>query len=204
MSNSVWPSNIPGLTFSGRRVPMWKTGVQEAVSGKESRIAYSVYPRIRFELQYEILHDDTAPSELKALVGLFNSVQGRFDSFLYTDPDFSSVTDEQFGVGTGSATTFQLTAKFQNSGGPGYAEIIQNLNGAPVIKDNGSVVPGGNYSINSVGVITFTTPPTTGHTLTWTGSFYYRVRFDDDEFDVSEFMDRWWQIDSIVLKSIKL
>jgi hypothetical protein len=57
------------------------------------------------------------------------------------------------------AHQFQLIAAFLNTGGPGVPEIIQNLNGTPVIKDNGSTVSAANYTISGQGLVTFNTPP---------------------------------------------
>jgi hypothetical protein len=324
MSSLVFPSNIPGILFGVTRTPIFKTSVQEAVSGKESRFSFMQYPRVKFNLQYELLRDDynqtnyciwsqdldaggswtktnngtgvppvitpnysQAPdgtftadrvffnrgagttssdfsriysnivtalggqsttssiwmktndgttrnillevdqnvasrlfsvtpnwqrfsfsvnsanafaiidlyligslepsstadismwggqietgqnattyipttsvpsggSELRAIDGLFEAMQGQFDTFLYQDPDFNTVTAEQFGTGDGATSAFQLTAKFQKTGGPGWPNIIQNFNGAPVIYRNDwqgnqllYSVPRTNYAIQS-------------------------------------------------------
>lgn len=194
MTSFVYPV-LPGITFPYTRAPGWRTGLQEAVSGKESTIGYRQYPKIRWELQYELLRDNVTPSELKALVGLFNACHGRFDSFLYTDPDFSSVTTENFGTGNGTQTAFQLIATYQNSGGPGAPERIQNLNGSPSIFKAGvlqTIVT--NYTLGATGIVTFVSPPAGAAALTWTGSFYYRCRFDEDELVPLKFMDRWWEM----------
>lgn len=207
MSSLVYPgpSLMPGLAWSRRRNYVWSTNVQQAVSGKESRISYQQYPRVRFRLKYELLRDNVSPSDLRRLVGLFNALRGRFDTCLFVDPDFSSVTSENFGTGTGAQTAFQITATFQNSGGPGAAELIQNFDGAPLIYVNGVLKTGGgvDYTLGANGVITFTAAPANGAALTWTGSFYYRVRFDDDELDVEQFMNRWWQSGEVSLISVK-
>jgi hypothetical protein len=216
MSSLVYPTGIKGLTFEGARTQLWKTGIQEAVSGKETRIAYQQYPRYRWELTYELLDHTLAVSEYKAVSGLIGAVNGAFDTFLYSDPVYNSVTDEKFGWtyavgGTGGSTQcdgiktqFQLVAAFLNTGGPGVPEIIQNLNGTPVIKDNGSTVSAANYTISGQGIVTFNTPPTTGHSLTWTGGFYYRCRFESDEIPFSEFMSRWYSSKKISFKSVIL
>jgi hypothetical protein len=136
MSGLVYPANLPGLTFDSTRTPNFNTGVQAALSTKESRIAYQQYPQMMFELQYELLRDYVTPSDLKALVGLFMAVGGRFDTFLYSDPAFNTVANMQFAVADGVSTAYQITATYQNSGGPGGSEIIQNFNGVPVVNIN--------------------------------------------------------------------
>lgn len=205
MSALVYPGTLPGLTYDNVRTPFFKTGVQTAVSGKESRLAYMVYPLHYFELKYEWLDDRIATSHLKALAGLFMQMQGRADTFLFTDPAFSSVTDYQFGTGNGSTTAFQLFAAWQNSGGPGYPELVQNLNGAPTIKKAGvTQTTPANYTLGATGIVTFTSAPAAAAALTWTGSFYYRCRFDDDQMPLTQFMDKWWTTKTIKLRTIKL
>jgi len=203
MTSLVFPV-LPGLTFGNRRVPMWRTGAFEALSGKESRIAYRRYPLIRFEMNFEFLRDNLTVSELKTLVGLFNACQGQYDSFLFTDPEFNSVTLENFGTGDGATLTHQLIARYQNTGGPGYAERIQNLNGAPSIFKNGVLqTTPTNYSLGPTGIITWVTAPAAGQALTWTGNFYYRCRFLDDEIVPVRFMNKWWEM-PVAFRSIAL
>jgi uncharacterized protein (TIGR02217 family) len=206
MSSLVYPTNIRGLQFPIVRTPVFKTNIQESPSGKESALSYQVYPRIRFQLSYELARDDVATSELRALFGLFEAMQGRYDTFLFTDPDFSSVTAENFGTGTGSQTQFQLTAKFQNTGGPGWPSLIQNLNGAPSIFVNGVLKTGGgvDYTLGTTGIVTFTSAPAAAAALTWTGSFYYRCRFTQDTMDFVKFMYKWWELDQVEFISKKL
>ena len=193
MSGFVFPSNILGLGFGVTRSPKWTTGVQRATSGRMTAIAYQLYPFISFQLIYDLLRDDISVSDLKAVTGLFNAMQGRFDSFLFEDPDFNQVTAQQFGTSTGNtSTTYQLVATYQNSGGPGYSEIVQNLNGTPTLYANGAVISSSTYTVGATGVVTFSTSPAANDTLTWSGKFYYRCRFDEDEVEFSKFMNQWW------------
>lgn len=193
MSSDVFPT-IKGLTYPITRTPQWRTGVNEALSGKESRIAYRQYPRIMFSVEYSVLREQASTNELKQLVGLFNKMQGSHDTFLYNDPEFNSVTAENFGTGNGTTTQFQLVARYQNAGGPGYAERVQNLSSSPSIYDNGvlqTVIT--HYTIGPTGIITFVTPPVSGHALTWTGTFNYRCRFMDDTIDFEKMMAFLWK-----------
>jgi uncharacterized protein (TIGR02217 family) len=194
MTNNVFPA-LAGLSFPILRTPRWRTGKQEALSGKESVISYRQWPIPRWELSYEFLRDDIAVSDLKSIVGLFNACKGSFDTFLYTDPDFNSVTTENFGTGDGTTTQFQLTATYKNAAGVGSAERIQNLNGLPSIFKAGVLQTlTTNYTIGPTGIITFVTAPAAAAALTWTGSFYYRCRFNDDELLTTKFMSKWWEL----------
>lgn len=207
MSGQLYPS-IPGLTPEVVRSYSWDTGKQRAKSGKRSAISYRAYPLVHFELKYELLDDSVIPSQLKSLVGLHNQMLGSWDTFLFTDPDFNTITSavpQFFGTSTGSTSTrYQLISFFENSGGPGTAEMVQNLNGAPVLYDNGTPISATHYSIDPTGGITFSSSPTTGHTLTWSGSFYYRCEFDEDEIPWKKFANKWWSADKVAFTSIFL
>lgn len=195
----VFPSLL-GIEWDVSKTPEFSTLVQRAVSGREVRISEMVYPLYTFKMRYALLRDQSntaAPSspydELRKLVGFFLMHYGSAVAFLYTDPDDGTVTDMSFGTGDGSDTTFQLIRTY-GTGGFTFAEPVQNLNGAPTaIKANGVTVNPANYSVGSTGIVTFTTPPTNGHVLTWSGSFYYRVRFEQDASEFSQFMKNLWE-----------
>ena len=205
MSSSVFPTGLNGIQLISNRSPWFKTSKQDAVSGKQTRIARMAYPLFKWEVAYEILRDDLATSDLKTFVGFFNSMQGGWDTFLYTDPYWNAVTAMQFGTGDAATRAFQITATNANSGGPGIAEAIQNLNGAPSIYINGTLkTVTTDYVISSTGVITFTTAPASAAVLTWTGSFYYRCCFTADELPLQEILRRWWTLKKIEFRSIKL
>jgi len=204
MSSYQFPLSLPGLRTEKTRTYVWSTNIQPAVSGKETRIKLAQYPRVRYTFTYELLRNNISPSALKDLVGLFNALNGSFDTCLLVDPDFNSVTDENFGTGDGTTTAFQLTATFKNAGSYGAPEAIQNLTSVTNVKANGSVVSSGAYTLGPTGIVTFSTPPTAGHALTWTGSFYYRVRFDSDELELGQFLTNWWTSREITLISVRL
>jgi hypothetical protein len=136
------------------------------------------------------LRDNLNPSELRTLHGFFNSLRGRYDSFLYLDPVYNTVIAEPFGTGDGTTLAFQIIATFKNAGGPGGPDIIQNFVSLPSIFDNGS--PAGAYALGPTGIVTFAVAPAAGHVLTWSGSFYYRCHFLDDSMELTQFMSRLW------------
>lgn len=209
MSSFVYPV-LPGLTYDVIRTPMWHTERQTSLSGKRSTLAYAQYPLIHFELTYSILRDDISTSDIKALVGLFNALQGGYDTFLFTDPDFNQIfasTPMQFAIGNGTAGPFQVTASYQNSGGPGYGEIIQNFNGTPAIYVNGvAQVLTTAYTIGPTGIVTFAAGhfPAAAAVIAWSGQFYYRCAFDEDELKIAKFMNFWWAAKKVPFTSVKL
>lgn len=192
MSNAVFPS-LPGLGWSVGKYPVWNTKTQRSVSGKEVRTAFMSYPLWQFALSYEVLRAASAYAELQSLLGFFNARQGAYDSFLYTDPNDNSVTDYQFGTGDGTTVAFQLTRAYG-----GFIEPVMNVNTLTNIKKAGVAQSNpADYTIGSTGLVTFTTAPAIGAALTWTGSFYFRVRFLQDTAEFKEFMKNLWELNKL-------
>lgn len=196
MSNAVFPV-LAGLDWNVIKTPVWKTRIQEAVSGKELRAALMSYPLWKFSLSYTVLRANAANAELQTLMGFFNARQGMFDSFLYTDPTDNSVANQSFGTGDGSTTAFQLLRSLG-----GFTEPIQNVNGTPTIYINGT--PTAAFTLGSTGVVTFTTAPAPAAALTWSGNFYYRCRFLQDSSEFDNFMRDLWALKKLTFQSVKL
>ena len=189
MSNTLFPS-LPGQTFPVVREVTYKTLNDESLSRRVGTLALQQYAVRQWTLPFSVLRDNLATSELRTLHGFFNSLRGRFDSFLYLDPIYNTVAAEPFGTGNGTTTAFQIIATFKNSGGPGGPDIIQNFVSLPSIFDNGS--PAGTNVLGPTGIVTFAVAPLAGHALTWSGSFYYRCHFLDDSMELTQFMNKLW------------
>lgn len=198
MSSAVFPTFV-GLKWGTSRTPMWKTAVRETVSGREYRTRFQATPRYLYKLSYEVLRETTGYAELKSLIGFFNNRAGAFDTFLYTDADDSAVTAQVFGAGDGASTQYQLVRTFG-----GFVEPVYDTNGAPAIYINGTLrTVGTHYTINGSGGVTFTTPPASGAVLTWTGSYYWRVRFRQDQTEFSQFLQKLWEAKTVELITCK-
>lgn len=195
MSNAVFPV-LPGLSWSVTKTPKWSTRVQTSISGREYRAAFFTLPLWSFKLSYEVLRAG-AQQELQQLAGFFNARQGSFDSFLYADPSDNAVTAQQFGTGNGVATAFQLTRSLG-----GNAEPVAALQAAPAIYANGVLQAGVTVNLNT-GIATFAAAPANAALLTWTGSFYYRCRFLQDELGLENFMQNLWQAKTVEFMSVK-
>lgn len=199
MSNDVFPT-LPGLQFEFKRVPMWKTQIQEAVSGAEYRGRQMLSPRYTYKASYEFLRDRRQGyDELRSLVGFFNAHYGSFDSWVFDDPDDDSVTAQAFGTGDGATTQFQLVRTLG-----GFAEPVYALNGAvQIFKGGVSQAQPGACSVDAFGLVTFVAAPAAAAALTWTGSFYWRCRFVQDSLEFAKFAWRLWNLqtcDFITLK----
>lgn len=198
MSQAIFPS-LPGLKWGTTKTPEWKTIIQESVSGKELAASLMTYPRWLYTLSYEFLRSG-AELELQTLVGFFNARRGKFDDFLYLDPDDNSVTVQSFGAGDGVAVSFGLTRPYG-----GFVEPVQNLNGAPSIYINGVLkTVTTDYTISSIGVVTFAIAPASGAVLTWTGNYYWRVRFTQDTNEITNFMQGLYEAKKLSFRTVKL
>jgi uncharacterized protein (TIGR02217 family) len=198
MSNSVFPT-LNGISIEATRSPLWNTMKLETPSGREYRGTFQLYPRYRYTLVFNYLRDTSLAQDYRTLLGFFNSMRGGFDTFLFTDPDDNSATNQNFGTGDGSTKTFQLLRTLGN-----FVEPVYDINGAPTIKVAGvTKTAGSDYTIDSTGGVHFTAAPAGGAALTWTGSFYWRCVFEDDTIDFDKFMNLLWSVKKVSLKTVK-
>jgi hypothetical protein len=83
---------LAGLGWSSHKKPTFATIVASHVSGREVRDALYQNPIWQFELTFDGLVSDSTSfpnlgaQSLQSLMGLFLQCQGRFGTFLYTDP----------------------------------------------------------------------------------------------------------------------
>lgn len=188
---------LAGIGYPIRRTPLWHTLHQEAVSGRDNPLALWTYPKRRYTLPYEFLRKTTTLTEIQTLEGFYNQMYGSFGVFQFNDVDDMSVTDQVFGLGALGVTTFQLTRTWG-----GFTEPIWQPTAITNIKDNGGAA--GSYNIGTnPGQIVFNIAPTAGHTLTWTGTYNWWCRFDDDSNDFEKFMNTLWELKAIKFTTLK-
>ncbi|HVA15463.1 MAG TPA: DUF2460 domain-containing protein [Stellaceae bacterium] len=206
MSNSVFPT-LAGLGWSVTRREIWKTRSQEAISGKETRIADWSYPRHQWSLSFDFLRQGSfsgaAYAEFALLAGFFNLRQGAYDSFLYTDADDNMATAQALATGDGATTSFALLRSFG-----GFAEPILAPNVVSHVYLNGVVQSGGSYSVNawgaaSPGTLAFTTAPGAGVAIAADFSFYFPCRFAADQMDFEKFMAALYAAKKVAFISLK-
>jgi uncharacterized protein (TIGR02217 family) len=197
MSNAVYPA-LPGLTYGQvRSVLPPPVVVRTTPAQREYRARDAVLPRYAYTLPYNFLRSRSTAPELQTLVGFYAARGGPFDSFLFTDSVDNLATLAPFGVGDGTTTAFAALRPFG-----GFSEPVDAFNGTPVVRINGSTTTAFSVAAGS-GVITFNTAPGAGAVLTWSGSYYRRVRFDGDRLDTTKFMHELFEAKSVKLISVK-
>lgn len=185
MSNLLFPK-IRGLSWEVVKNPTLSTEIQSSLAGREVRIQNFQNPIWEFTLIYEYLlndpkfRDDTGSTPLEQLIGFFLARGGQFDDFLLNESDLtqrledSVYSGQPIGTGDGVTVNFQLVRNFG-----GFLEACQNpANQSARVYVNG--VPktqGTDYTI-ALGLVTFTSAPAVGATITADFTFLHRVRFD--------------------------
>lgn len=206
MSTAVFPS-LAGLGWSVTRTELWKTRTQEAISGKETRIADWTYPRHQWTMTFDFLRQGNLSGavygEFAALAGFFDLRQGGFDSFLYADPDDNFVVGQALGVGDGATTLFQLVRAFG-----GFVEPILAPNLVSRVAFNGVTQSTSSYMVNgwgtaSPGTLAFNTAPGAGVAIAADFSFYFPCRFTADQLDFEKFMAALYQSKKVEFVSLK-
>ncbi|HGP4585153.1 TPA: DUF2460 domain-containing protein [Neisseria meningitidis] len=199
MGNAIFPT-FPGLKWGRKKTAVWSTGTQKSASGREFRTAYYTYPQWRFSLSFEVLRTKASVNELEQLAGFFNARKGSFESFLYEDPTDNAVTDQAIGNTVQGVTRYQLVRSMG-----GFIEPVLAVKERPSVKVGGvSLTYGRDYTVTDKGVLVFNTPQPPNSLITWTGGFYFRVRFTSDTVDFENVLGSLWTAKKIEFTSVKL
>ena len=188
MTIPTFPTLI-GQAFPFIRKPLWQTLTLSSVSGRRARYPLRNIPQYQFSLVYDLLRSGPFYSELQSLMGFYNLMRGSYGVFQFNYADDNTATNNLFGVGDGSSTTFQLMRSYGGVTEPVFAPVTT------AVYVNGTQAA--NYSLSPTGMVTFTTPPSGGAQLTWTGTFNWLCRFDDDSVEFSKFADQFWEVQKI-------
>jgi uncharacterized protein (TIGR02217 family) len=193
----VFPS-LPGITFPAKRTIQWAGTRHESLSGKRVRISYYSYPIWLYEVKFNFLRSAASFLEWQNLVGFINQLNGATLAFLYQDINDYQATNQAFGVGDGVTTSFQLVRVLG-----GFVEpVFFPDTPIPTVAINGT--PTAAYTVSSTGSIVFSSPPAAGATLTWTGTFKWLCRLDDDAWPFENFASLLFEMRSMKFSTEKL
>lgn len=190
MSDAVFPAIDPpnwSWTWPIKKTPVWSTIIQTPFSGRnELRIPAYQFPRWQFEL--DLSYAKGSPQDPTSAIGkilaFYFQMQGPAKAWLYDDVFDDTATLSRFGTGDGATHSFPVS----NACG-----LIQNFltgGSAPTFQVAGT--PTTPASLAN-GIVTFTTAPADGAALTWSGKYYYRCRFLDDQWgDLTQELPHLW------------
>lgn len=202
MSDLLFPSFV-GLTWPVQKRPVTSTIVQTTASGSELRASAWSSPLLEWGLAFDtlrtklLLNDLAAPyAEYEELADFYNAHGGRRESFLFNDLYDNTAVASVFGEGDGVRTVFTLG---RTLAGLGAIQIGKAVTITAVYIDG---VATGAYS-SSGNQITFSAAPAACAELSWSGTFYWRVRFRDDAADFANFVDQIWENRALWLRQVK-
>jgi hypothetical protein len=190
---------LPGLTYPVQKKHVVNVAVHTTASGRELRSSWWRDPLFEWGLSYELLRTQLVNgvpfTEYDALAGFFNTVRGRAAAFLFDDVTDNVASNSLFDTGDGVTRTFTLRRVVGGGSAPiGAVNTITNVSVAGVTSTAYTIA--GNQ-------ITFAVAPAVCADLTWTGTFFYKVRFRDDIASFANFMKYLWESKAIWLRQVK-
>jgi len=195
--------SLPGLSWSRHKKPAFSTRVAPHVSGREVRVALMSYPLYEFEAVYSGLTSSTSSyaglggASLQSLMGFFLQLQGQFGTFLYIDPDDSTVAGQAFATGNGTTTAFTMERSLG-----GFLEPVGWVTALSNVYLNGVSQTSG-FTLTTPNTLSFATAPGSGVTVSADFAYAFNCRFLDDQMDFEEFMSNLWKLDSMKFRSVK-
>lgn len=210
MTIATYPANLPGLILNAGSIktPILSTASGVTVSGREVRLGLYANPLWEWTLTYDGLDDSV--NGLKTLMGFYLAQFGSLLPFQFLDPDDNTVAAQLIGEGNLIAQSqFTLVRTFGGTSGSG-TEPIGMLNAAKTFNVylNGVLkTEGTDYTINTAtpvnNFVQFVTPPALGVLVTVDMSYYFWVRFKDDQYDFNKFMNQLWEMKKVILHSLR-
>lgn len=192
---------LPGQGWSVHKRPTFATRLAPHVSGREVRASLYTAPLWEFELTFDGLASGLAfpglgANSLQALLGLFLRCQGRFGTFLYTDPTDDTVAGGAIGVGDGATRAFPA----QRTLG-GFSEPVGWVTALRGVTING--VPAGGWGLATPNRIVLPAAPAAGAVIGADFSFAYLCRFLDDVQDFENVMAGLWKAEALKFRSVR-
>lgn len=176
----------PTISYGSRGGPGHNTSIVELDSGAEERIARWTDPRCVYDVGYGV----KSYADLGEVLKFVRARQGATHGFRFKDwSDYTSASDGvsaasnldvTIGVGDGVTATFQLVKTYTSGGTTRTRRIEKPVSGTTVIAVAGTGTAVG-WTVNTTtGLVTFTSIPTVGQTITAGFQFDVPVRFGDD------------------------
>jgi len=168
----------PGYGWQGG--PSFNTQIVQMANGRERRNANWATAHHQFDAPFNNISKDA----YRQIKQMHLVCRGRLHCFKYRDELDYQAIDEQFGLGTGAETEFQLR-KISTIDGVSYNRdtYVVSPDLTPIILVNGS--PATHAIDSDRGIVTFLVAPAGGAVITGTWNFDLWVRFDQDSLPFS-------------------
>jgi len=159
----------------------WSTTVVPLSGGKEHRNKNWAAPRRRYEFAYS----NKTPAEVRAIQSFFDDRQGSYQGWLLKDWSNYALTGELILTAAGSELTAQIIQTWGDTNA--FSRTIRYIkSGTLVVYLNSSpLTEGSDYTVDSAGLITFTSALAPDDAVTVDCEFYVPVRFEQDSTMIS-------------------
>lgn len=166
----------PDISYGSSGGPEYTTDIVISTSGHEQRNVNWSQARLRYNVAKGVKTKD----QLSALIAFFRARKGRAFGFRFKDWSDYAASNEVIGTGNGTQTQFQLVKRYI-SGGVQETRLISKPVAGTVNVYRNSVLQTSGVSVNhATGVVTFSSAPAFGSTITASFEFDVPVRFDTD------------------------
>lgn len=174
------------------------TVVSESENGREQRYQKWLRPKRTFTVKL----NSRQATETNNIWRFYTRRKGSFDTFLFQNPNENPVTAETVGSGDGVKTVFYLGQAVDFASGD-----LTVVSGSEAItrsvKGTGDYLPFSTYSLDyTTGALTPNSTLPSGDVLRANYSFYYRVRFKDDNLMREAFTGELWNFGITLLEVV--
>lgn len=166
----------PDISYGSSGGPEYATDIVASVSGYEQRNVNWEQARARFN----VAHGVKTKQQLETLIAFFRARKGRAYGFRFKDWTDYQASQVSIGTGGEGAVQFQLVKPYV-SGAVTESRIIRKPVAGTVQIYKNAVLQSAGVSVNTAtGMVTFTSAPAEGASITASFEFDVPVRFDTD------------------------
>lgn len=192
------------ISYGSKGGPGFNTNIVVSDSGFEERVARWQSAKQKFDVKWGIKSREQMAQVLEFYIAVQGALNGfRFKSWLDYNTatyghrvpegstDNTTAFDQNFGVGDGSTTQFQLAKTYTVGSTARTRNITKPVNNSTFKLAVDGTLTGSGWSLDfTTGIVTFGSAPSDGVLLTWGGEFDTPCRFGK-------------QVDTILMASIE-
>lgn len=183
----------PSVAWNNTKTQRWDTKVQKYGRGGRKTLSRWAYPEWVLDCEYTCLNE----AEKEYMAGFFAMVRGQHSPFLWKDLDDYKQEKVRIGVGDGETIGYQLVRNYADLFvEPVYGVVDGTLT---VFVDDEPI----EIASENEGWIELTSPPAPGTVITATFEYYWRVAFDDDELDWTNFWYGFYKLNKFRLVTVR-
>ncbi len=165
------------ISYGSSGGPEYSTDVVITAGGHEQRNSNWVAARAK----YNVAHGVKTQTQLDALIAFFRARKGRAYGFRFKDWTDYEAAAQSIGTGDGSTTSFQLVRNYASGGVSEVRNIEKPVSGSIAIYFDAVQQLSGWSVDDTTGIVTFSSAPGSGVTITADYQFDVPVRFDTDQ-----------------------